>query len=68
MSVGLIAVRLKYGLYVGHLSKWFVSVNSLCFSRLFLVVVSFLGLLVTLQERGLPDQYGGKLALTLPVL
>ena len=26
MSVGLIVVRLKYGLYVGHLSKWFVFV------------------------------------------
>jgi len=24
--VGLLVVRLKYGLYVGHLSKWFVSV------------------------------------------
>ena len=24
MSVGLLVVRLKYGLYVGHLSKWFV--------------------------------------------
>jgi len=27
MSVGLLVVRLKYGLYVGHLSKWFVCVN-----------------------------------------
>jgi hypothetical protein len=26
MSVGLLVVRLKYGLYVGHLSKWFVVV------------------------------------------
>lgn len=26
MSVGLLVVRLKYGLYVGHLSKWFVFV------------------------------------------
>jgi hypothetical protein len=26
MSVGLLVVRLKYGLYVGHLSKWFVLV------------------------------------------
>ena len=24
--VGLLVVRLKYGLYVGHLSKWFVFV------------------------------------------
>ena len=31
MSVGLLAVRLKYGLYVGHLSKWFVCVNSFIF-------------------------------------
>jgi hypothetical protein len=27
MSVGLLAVQLQYGLYVGHLSKWFVFVN-----------------------------------------
>lgn len=26
MSVGLLVVLLKYGLYVGHLSKWFVFV------------------------------------------
>ncbi len=26
MSVGLLAVQLKYDLYVGHLSKWFVFV------------------------------------------
>ena len=26
MSVGLLVVRLKYGLYVGNLSKWFVFV------------------------------------------
>jgi hypothetical protein len=26
MSVGLLAVRLKYDLYVGHLSKWFVHI------------------------------------------
>jgi hypothetical protein len=26
LSVGLLVVRLKYGLYVGHLSKWFVFV------------------------------------------
>jgi hypothetical protein len=26
MRVGLLVVRLKYGLYVGHLSKWFVLV------------------------------------------
>jgi len=32
MSVGLLAVRLRYGLYVfGQLSKWFVFVNSLMF-------------------------------------
>ena len=31
MSVGLLVVRLKYGLYVGHLSKWFVCVNSFMF-------------------------------------
>jgi len=24
MNVGLLAVRLKYGLYGGYLSKWFV--------------------------------------------
>jgi hypothetical protein len=28
MSVGLLVVRLQYGLYVGHLSKWFVCDNS----------------------------------------
>jgi hypothetical protein len=27
MSVGSVAVRLRYGLYVGHLSKWFVCIN-----------------------------------------
>ena len=26
LSVGLLVARLKYGLYVGHLSKWFVFV------------------------------------------
>ena len=26
MSVGLLVARLKYGLYVGHLSKWYVFV------------------------------------------
>ncbi len=26
MSVGLLVVYLKYGLYVGHLLKWFVVV------------------------------------------
>jgi hypothetical protein len=26
MSVGLLVVRFQYGLYVGHLSKWFVLV------------------------------------------
>jgi hypothetical protein len=26
MSVGSVTVQLKYGLYVGHLSKWFVFV------------------------------------------
>jgi hypothetical protein len=31
MSVGLLVVRLKYGLYVGHLSKLFVFVNSFMF-------------------------------------
>jgi len=31
ISVGLLAVQLKYDLYVGHLSKWFVFVNSLMF-------------------------------------
>jgi len=31
MSVGLLAVQLKYGLYVGHLPKWFVVVNSFMF-------------------------------------
>jgi hypothetical protein len=48
MSVGLLVVRLKYGLYVGHLSKWFVFVNSF----MFLVVCLWLhcrllGLLIT---------------------
>ena len=48
MSVGSVAVQLKYGLYVGHLSKWFVFVNSFKF-----LVVCFwlhgrlLGLLIT---------------------
>jgi hypothetical protein len=54
MSVGLIAFRLKYGLYVGHLSKWFVFVNSF----MFLVVCLWLhcrllGLLITIL--GLAD-------------
>jgi hypothetical protein len=31
MSFGLLAVQSKYGLYVGHLSKWFVFINSLMF-------------------------------------
>ena len=31
MSLGLLVVRLKYGLYVGHLSKWFVLVLILNF-------------------------------------
>jgi hypothetical protein len=31
LSVGLLVARLKYGLYVGHLSKWFVFVNSFNF-------------------------------------
>lgn len=31
MSVGLLVVRLKYGLYVVHLSKWLVVVNSFNF-------------------------------------
>ena len=48
MSVGLLVVRLKYGLYVGHLSKWFVFV----FNVQFLVVCLWLhcrllGLLIT---------------------
>lgn len=28
MSVGSVVVRLKYGLYIDHLSKWFVDVLS----------------------------------------
>jgi len=48
MSVGLLVARLKYGLYVGHLSKWFVFV----FNVQFLVVCLWLhcrllGLLIT---------------------
>jgi len=49
LSVGLLAVPLQYGLYVfGHLSKWFVFVNSF----MFLVVCLWLhgrllGLLIT---------------------
>jgi len=35
MSVGLLVARLKYGLYVGHLSKWFTFFS-------FMSVVSFL--------------------------
>jgi hypothetical protein len=31
MSGGLLVVHLKFCLYVGHLSKWFVFVNSLMF-------------------------------------
>ncbi len=53
MSVGLLAVRLKYGLYVfGHLSKWFTFSR---FSRLFVVVVSsstLAGSVLQLQEVG----------------
>jgi len=40
MSVGLLVVRLKYGLYVGHLSKWFAFVLMFSFSRLFMVALS----------------------------
>jgi len=40
MSVGLLAVQLQYGLYVGHLSKWFVFVLLFSFSCLFMVAVS----------------------------
>jgi hypothetical protein len=31
MSFGLLAVRLQYGLYVSHLSKWLVCVNLFMF-------------------------------------
>ena len=36
MSVGLLVVRLKYGLYVGHLSKWFTFSVKLSACRLLL--------------------------------
>ena len=29
MSVGLLSVRFQYGLYVGHLSKWFTLIQFL---------------------------------------
>ena len=48
MSVGLLVVRLKYGLYVGHLSKWFVFVNSFMFLVVYLWLhCRLLGLLIT---------------------
>jgi hypothetical protein len=48
MSVGLLVVRLKYGLYVGHLSKWFVFVNSFMFLVVCLLLhCRLLGLLIT---------------------
>jgi hypothetical protein len=53
MSVGLLVVRLKYGLYVGHLSKWFVCVSSF----MFLVVC----LLLHCRLLGLPIKLKGKL-------
>jgi len=30
MRVGLLVARFKYGLYVGHLAKWFVIVFKFC--------------------------------------
>lgn len=51
MSVGLLVVRLKYGLYVGHLSKWFVFVLCSIFSRLFHVCTVVLHLPVTSEKR-----------------
>ncbi|HRP54035.1 MAG TPA: hypothetical protein PLI97_11090, partial [Fluviicola sp.] len=47
MSVGLLVVRLKYGLYVGHLSKWFtflsfISVASLLSCRSLRLLVTYL--------------------------
>jgi hypothetical protein len=48
MSVGIIVVRLKYGLYVGQLSKWFVFVNSFMFLVVCLMLhCRLLGLLIT---------------------
>jgi hypothetical protein len=48
MSVGLLVVRLQYGLYVGHLSKWFVLVNSFMFLVVCLLLhCRVLGLLIT---------------------
>ena len=50
MSVGLLVVRLKYGLYVGHLSKWFVFVNSFMFLVVCLLLhCRLLGLLITVS-------------------
>ena len=40
MCVGLLVVRLKYSLYVCHLSKWFTLNQSLVFSCLFMVALS----------------------------
>jgi hypothetical protein len=58
MSVGSVAVRLKYGLYVGHLSKWFT------FSQFLVVCLSLwcrlLGLLVTfcrLPQWGISEHF-----------
>ena len=50
MSVGLLVVRLKYGLYVGHLSKWFVFVPSFMFLVVYLWLhCRLLGLLITVS-------------------
>ncbi len=46
--VGLVAVQLEYVRYVGHLSKWFVFVNSFMFLVVCLLLdCRLLGLLIT---------------------
>jgi hypothetical protein len=52
MSVGLLVVLLQYGLYVGHLSKWFVFVNSFMFLVVcFWLHCRLLGLLITFRSQ-----------------
>ena len=66
MSVGLLVARLKYGLYVGHLSKWFVFV----FNFQFLVVCLWLhcrllGLLITFRAQA-HTLFGLRLCAVMP--
>ena len=47
MSVGLLVVRLKFGLYVGQLSKWFALLFCLSLVRLFVVCTVVIPLAIT---------------------